>query len=227
MQSRTAPLITHAPAPWDLVGRGYLSVLRFSPDSRVQDSFLPPSLQGQRGKSPYGYLMFVDYAKSDVGPYHELLFIPGTFPFEDGRRHLSISRIFVSSMDSVVNGQRNWGIPKDVADFDVRYGKRGVDRVTVSKHGKVFAELEFKSYPVWLPFFGRLIPQRLRTLGQHHEGQTFIYAPSASGWIKPARTIRAKTDPDMFPNLGRARALLTVEVPRFRMNFPVSQIIQR
>ena len=61
----------------------------------------------------------------------------GTFAFEDGKRHLSISRIFVSTLDSVVNGQRNWGIPKDVAQFDVRYGDNGVDRVTVSRNGSL------------------------------------------------------------------------------------------
>ncbi len=221
------PVVTDAPAPWELVGRGYIAMLRFSPDSKVQDSFLLPSLAGKRGKSPYGWLMFVDYQSSDVGPYHELLFIPGSFPFEDGQRHLSISRIFVSSMDSVVNGQRNWGIPKDVADFDVRYGDNGIDRVAVSKNGKVFAELDFKSYPFWIPFLGALIPKRFRTLGQHHEGKTFVYTPSASGWVKPARTMRAKADPAMFPNLGRAKAVLTVEIPRFRMTFPVSKIIQR
>ncbi|HSW12537.1 MAG TPA: acetoacetate decarboxylase family protein [Solimonas sp.] len=221
----STPTITNAPAPWDLQGRGYISMLRFSRDSRVQDSFLLPSLLGKRGKSPWGYMMFVDYSHSDVGPYHELLFIPGSFPFEDGRNHLSISRIFVSSMDSVVNGQRNWGIPKDVAEFDVQYGKRGVDRVTVSKDGKVFAELEFRHYPLWLPFLGKLIPKRFRTLGQHHEGKTFVYAPSASGWVQPARLVSARVDPEVFPNLGRGRTVLTMKVARFRMCFPKSDII--
>jgi len=221
----STPVITHAPAPWDLRGRGYISLLRFSPDSRVQDSFLLPSLLGRRRKSPQALMMFVDYSQSDVGPYHELLFIPGSFPFEDGRNHLSISRIYVSSMDSVVNGQRNWGIPKDVAEFDVRYGKRGVDRVTVSKDGRVFAELVFRHYPLWLPFLGGLVPKRFRTLGQHHEGKTYVYSPSASGWVQPARLVSARIYPELFPNIGRARALLTVKVARFRMCFPVSKII--
>lgn len=219
--------IIDAPAPWDLVGRGYISVLRFSPDSRVQDTFLPTSLLRKRGRSPYGYLMFVDYQSSDAGPYHELLFIPGSFPFEDGQRHLTISRIFVSTMDSVANGRKNWGIPKELAEFDVRYGENGVDSVKLSKDGKVFAELEFKSYPFWMPFLGKLIPKRFRTLAQHYDDKTFVYTPEASGWIKPARTMRARVDPAMFPNLGRGKPVLTVEIPRFRMIFPVSKIIQR
>ncbi|TJY63237.1 hypothetical protein E4T66_05930 [Sinimarinibacterium sp. CAU 1509] len=219
------PAIANAPAPWLLHGRGYIAMLRFPDNCVAQDAFLPPSLAGRRGASRYGWMMFVDYASSDVGPYHELLFIPGSFPFADGKRHLSISRIFVSSMDSVVNGQRNWGIPKDVAQFDVRYGQHGVDQVRVSKNGSVFAELEFSSLPIWLPFSSVLVPRSLRTLGQHHDGQTYIYSPSASGWIKPARLRRARFDSAVFPDLGEAKPVLAVQVPRFRMTFPTSQVI--
>lgn len=217
--------ITLAPAPWQLQGRGYIALLRFDDGGREQDRFLPPSLAGRRLASPYAWLMFVDYSHSDVGPYHELLFIPGRFPFEDGRRHLSISRIFVSSMASVVNGQRNWGIPKDVADFEVCYGDGGVDRVRVAKDGSTFAELEFRPYPLPLPFPGGLVPAALRTLGQHRDGQSFLYAPQASGWLRPARLLRASADPAQFPDLGRARPVLTVAVRDFEMLFPVSRIL--
>ena len=105
---------------------------------------------------------------------NQLLFIPGSFAFEDGRRHLSISRIFVSTMDSVVNGRRNWGIPKEVAQFDVRYGDEGLDRVSVSRDGKTFAELDFKSWPLPLPFSTALLPGSMHTLGQHADGRHFI-----------------------------------------------------
>lgn len=219
------PSTALAPAPWQLQGRGYIAMLRFDDDGEQQDRFLPPTLQGRRARSPYAWLMFVDYARSDVGPYHELLFIPGSFPFEDGRKHLSISRIFVSSQASVDNGQRNWGIPKELAQFEVRYGAQGLDRVKVARHGRVFAELDFKSYPLPLPFPGGLVPAGLRTLGQHREGQSFIYAPSASGLVRPASLRRAWSDAAEFPLLARAKPVLAVEVSRFQMRFPVSRVL--
>lgn len=225
MQSRPSPLITDAPAPWDLLGRGYISLLRFAENSPAQDAFLPDSLSGKRSRSRTAWMMFVDYATSDVGPYHELLFIPGSFPFEDGRRHLSISRIFVSSMDSVVNGQRNWGIPKDEAQFDVRYGADGVDHVRVSKDGEFLAELQFRHYPLPLPFSTALVPKSLRTLAQHHDGKTYVYTPSAQGWVRPAKLVSARSNPNLFPDLAQARAPVSIAVPRFSMRFPVSRII--
>jgi hypothetical protein len=225
MQSRSLPQITEAPAPWLLHGRGYISLLRFPVSSRAQDAFVPDSLAGKRSRSRTAWMMFVDYQQSDVGPYHELLFIPGSFPFEDGRRHLSISRIFVSSIDSVVNGQRNWGIPKDVAQFDVRYGSDGIDAVTVRKDGALIAELRYRSWPLPLPFSTALVPRPWRTLGQHRDGSAFIYAPSANGWIRPASLLEARSNPELFPDLDGVTSPLSVAVPRFSMRFPVSMVL--
>lgn len=222
----TLPIV-EAPAPWWLKGRGYIAALRFADDSTEQDRFLPTTLLGKRKPSRIAWLMFVDYAHSDVGPYHELLFIPGSFPFADGKNHLSISRIFVSSMASVVNGQRNWGIPKDLAEFEVRYGDKGLDTVRVSKDGEFMAELRFKSYPLWLPFLGALVPRALRTLGQHRDGKTFVYSPSASGIVQPARLIEARSNPRLFPDLSKARPLFTVAIRRFWMRFPLSRIFNQ
>lgn len=217
-----SPSITDAPAPWDLHGRGYISLLRFPANSAAQEAFLPDSLRGKRSRSRTAWMMVVDYESSDVGPYHELLFIPGTFPFEDGRRHLSISRIFVSSMDSVVNGQRNWGIPKDEAQFDVRYGADGIDQVRVTKDGALIAELDYRHYPLPLPFSTAILPRGLHTLGQHRDGQGFIYTPTAHGWVRPARLTRMRSNPALFPDLTGVTAPLNVKVTRFAMTFPVS-----
>lgn len=225
MHTRNSPPITDAPAPWRLHGRGYISLLRFPRGSTAQDAFVPPSLAGTRSRSRTAWMMFVDYVQSDVGPYHELLFMPGSFAFEDGKRHLSISRIFVSSMASVVNGQRNWGIPKDLAQFDVRYGSDGVDAVTVRKDGALIAELRYRSWPLPLPFSTALVPRRWRALGQHRDGSAFIYVPSASGWIKPARLFEMRSNPDWFPDLAGVTAPLSVAVPRFVMTFPISTVL--
>ncbi|MEQ1438946.1 acetoacetate decarboxylase family protein [Fontimonas sp. SYSU GA230001] len=219
------PSVIDAPAPWRLQGRGYVSLLRCPADLLDGHSFVPESLRGKRSRAPYALMMFVDYASSPVGPYHELLFIPGSFAFEDGRRHLSISRIFVSTLDSVVNGQRNWGIPKDVAQFEVRYGDHGLDRVRVSRNGTCFAELAYTSWPLSLPVATALLPASWHTLAQHDRGQTFIYRPSARGWMRPARLVERRFDAFEFPDVASADVLATVKLTHFDMTFPASQIL--
>ena len=52
-----------------------------------------------------------------------------------------------------------------------------------------------------------------------------VYTPSAQGWIRPAKLVSARSNPDLFPDLAQARAPVSIAVPRFSMRFPVSQII--
>ena len=212
-----------APPPWDLRGSGYVVAVRMPQDILDHGSFLPPGCP-RLGRGRIAYAMFVDYAQSDVGPYHELLYIPG--PLRIGRRrNLSISRIFVSTWASVVNGEVNWGIPKDRCDFDVRYGADGVDRVALTAaDGTVFAEMELRAGGPRLPAPGHWVPQRLRTLSQLREGKVYSYAPLARGHFRFARVLNWRFDPRYFPDLARGEVVAAIRITDFHMLFPVSEI---
>lgn len=217
------PDVPLKPAPWSLRGQGWIVALQLPGGSTARDAFLPAGLAGL-GRGP-SLLMFVDYAASDCGPYHELLFIPGTFPFSDGKRHLTISRILVSTWDSVINGRRNWGIPKDRADFDVRYGIDGTreDHISVRSDGRLLADLRLSSWPLPLPVFGGIVPEAMRTLAQRFGASDYYYAPSSRGWIRPGRLLSWQFDAALFPDLAGARVLAAVKIPSFHMTFPVSR----
>src|SRR5512139_4173442 len=191
-------------APWDLRGSGWMVALKLPASDPAHDAFLPPELVG-RGRSLASYLMYVDYAESGCGPYRELLFIPGAFPFEDGRSHLSIGRILVSTWDSVVNGRNNWGIPKDRADFDVRQeGREEVVRVT--SEGRELCELRLAAlrFAPPLPVHGGIVPAALRTLAQRFRGNTYYYAPEARGRVRTGWLVSWRFDGALFPDLSGA-----------------------
>ncbi|KAH7338332.1 hypothetical protein B0J17DRAFT_662121 [Rhizoctonia solani] len=68
-----------------------------------------------------GTIQLIRYHSSPVGPYDELLYVPGQMNYKVGDSSvsgLSITRIYVSSFASVVNGRRNWNIPKRLARFE-------------------------------------------------------------------------------------------------------------
>jgi hypothetical protein len=214
--------MTHAPAPWVLVGQGYITLVMLSPDFVVQQGFVPDALQG-RFAGGMGMVMYVDYLSSDVGPYREILFIPGMFDV-GGRKYFSITRIFVSTRESVVNGRRNWGIPKELADFEVsREG--GVEYVRMSRDGRQFAELRFRALPFSVPVTTALVPRGPRTLVHLHEGRTYLTAPGARGAASPARLVHARIDGAVFPDFTQGRILGTVAVPKFLMTFPEARIL--
>ena len=221
------PEVPLRPAPWELRGSGWIVVLKLPGAHAAHDAFLPPELAG-RGRGLASCLMYVDYAASACGPYRELLFIPGAFPFADGRRHLSISRILVSTWDSVVNGRNNWGIPKDRADFDVVTG--GADgrdeHVSVTSDGREVCELRFGAprFAPPLPVHGGLLPAAWRTHAQRLRGHTYYYAPTARGRLRPGRLLSWRFDPELFPDLAGTAVLATFRVDSFRMTFPVARI---
>lgn len=221
------PDLPSCPAPWDLQGNGWIVALRRQAGHPAQDAFLPDDLAG-RGRGLASYLMYVDYSASGCGPYRELLFIPGAFPFPDGRRHLTISRILVSTWDSVVNGRDNWGIPKDRADFAVEQG--GADgreeRVRVTSDGREVCELRFATRRLApaLPVHAALVPTPLRTLAQRFRGRTHYFAPEARGRVRPGRLLSWRFDAALFPDLDGAPVAAAVKVESFRMRFPPARI---
>ena len=217
--------IIDAPAPWQLTGRGFICLLRPEPELLDKHSWVPDSLAGKR-RGGLSLMMFVDYASSPAGPYHELLFIPAQYQFEDGRKRFSISRIFVSTMDSVVNGQRNWGIPKQLADFKVS-DRQNSTQVALSKDGKTFADLSFEAFGPKLPVPRGLLPKAWRTLAQHWQDQTFVYQPNANGKARLARTRELNFDASEFPDLQRSSVLASFNLSTFNMTFPVAQIYPR
>jgi hypothetical protein len=222
------PDVPLCPPPWDLRGSGWIVALRLPPGSPAREAFLPAELAG-RSRSAVSFLMYVDYAESGCGPYRELLFIPGSFPFEDGRHHLSIGRILVSTWDSVVNGRNNWGIPKDRADFAVeRPDVDGRDeRIRVTSDGREVCELHFAVSRLAppLPVSGGLLPTGLRTLAQSFRGRTYYYAPEARGRVRLGRLVGWRFDATLFPDLAAAAVLAVMKVESFRMRFPVARIV--
>jgi hypothetical protein len=210
------------PAPWRLHGQGYILALWLP--RRVLDgaSFLPPELGASR-RGNIAWAMFADYAAADVGPYRELLFIPGSVRFSDARRR-SISRIFVSSEASAANARRNWGIPKECCDFRVRYGADRVDEVALARGGREFVRLRLRHYRPRVPLNGAWMPARLRTLGQLREGREYSYTPAATGHVAPARLLSAYIDPGCFPDIGAGRVVLALKATDFDLVFPAARV---
>ena len=60
----------------------------------------------------------VRYTETPVGPYDELLILPGYFngvgTAGEKRKDLRITGIWVSQEATLMNGRRNWNIPKQV-----------------------------------------------------------------------------------------------------------------
>lgn len=204
------------PAPWQLTGRGYVFPYRLDREFALAATHIPVGLKPSF-KGGFGALMLVDYSSSNCGPYHELLFIPGSFAV-DGRTLPSISRIFVSSMTSVVNGQRNWGIPKDQADFKVEKAPDGTEIWQVRFRGKEIFSARLQKGIVPLPVHSALIPHTLMQIWDHKRFYTRL---SARGIGRRAKILEIKGDGAHFPDLSQQKTFLGLgmSLDSFHMTF--------
>jgi hypothetical protein len=216
------PDVPRVPAPWTLQGHAWMVALRLPAGDPARTAFLPTDLQASL-KSAVSVLMCVAYDSAPCGPYRELLFVPGTAQFGQGR-YPTISRILVSTWDSVVNGRRNWGIPKDQASFDWSQAD-GNDHWRVSSDGREVCTLEF-TRPVGprLPLRSQWVPGAIGTVAQRLAGRTYYVRPEARGWMRMCRLRQMRCNGALFPDLGRATVLAALRIEGFRMVFPVARI---
>jgi hypothetical protein len=205
-----------APAPWTLTGNGLILLYRF-PKKWVEKNGFLAEYQRDSFKGLLGSVMFVDYHTTPVGPYRELLFIPGLFDLL-GQNTFSISKIYVSSHDSVWNGLENWGIPKEQCDFDLKTDGR-VAHFEASLHGVPFFEAHLQrggvSFPLTTALFPLRITQRLRE-------DLVVTRPQAKGKAYWASLKDVKVNAALFPDLASLKPLAALFVKDFEMTFPVA-----
>lgn len=216
------PEAAHLPGPWRLRAWAYALAVSMPEDVIDAGSFAPPSLAGKR-RGRMAYVLFADHQEADCGPYQQLLVAPAVYDFGDGT-YPTITKIYVSNYDCVVNGRRNWGFPEDRADFSIERGRDGIDSVRVSREGRVIASLKVKPYGLTFPVTSALLPAELRTVAQHWEGKTYKVTLSAKGSLRMAKLIEWSFDPALFPDLARGKVWLAGHFPSFDMTFPAATI---
>ena len=178
-QNHPSKVFKEAPAPWQLDGEGIILVYKFSKKWVETFGQLPMELQG-KFKGGLGYLMLVKYNSSPVGPYHELLLIPGKFS-PTGKQ--SITKIYVDSEESTQNGRANWGIPKNTLPFTWKEEK-GKSEIQIFSNNQVIFSCEVHSFGIPFPTSTSILPIDLH---QFWEGTDFYTKPSGSGWGKLAK----------------------------------------
>lgn len=202
----------HFAPPWSLKGEGIILCYKFRASWVEQSAFLTSAQQGCF-RGGLGYVMLVNYFESPVGPYKELLLIPGKF---NPHRRQVISRIFVDSSASTENGRYNWGIPKETRPITWR-SQANYDSICVGDEAAPIFSCDVRSCGFSFPISTRLLPIRLH---QELDGATFRTNPHGSGWARWSKVERMTVNPSQFPDISRLKPLLSLRVSPFHLCFP-------
>jgi hypothetical protein len=205
----------HFEPPWKLKGEGIIMVFRFKKEWVEENGFLNENQKGNF-KGGLGFVMLVNYGESPVGPYKELVFIPGKFKSNNLQ---SITRIFVDSDLSTENGRFNWGIPKETVP--IIWQKNGNEEtigIGTEEDPVLFCKISSGGIP--FPATTKIIPINLF---QKLEGKDFFTKPRGSGWAKLAKIESLKVDKAHFPDISKVKPLFCFKVNPFTMHFPLPE----
>ncbi len=201
------------PPPWDLEGEGF--ILPFWANEKKVFNWM--SEQEQKDfVGGLGAIMFVNYKSSNVGPYYELLFIPGDFQYK-GEHYKKITKIYVSSQLSLQEGRKNWGIPKELAEFewksqgDVTFIKAWNETGSLS--------VQLSKYFISFPISTALLPF---TLLQNLDGLLLKTRFIGKGMGKLSSVETWQTEGNFFPSLSQVAKLRlpALQVSPFSLVFP-------
>jgi len=212
-----------AKPPWTLTGNGYIFVFKFPHAFVEAHGFIPDHLEGKY-HGGLGTVMLVDYLTSPVGPYREALFVPGLFNYA-GHRLYSITKIFVSSIESVLDGQDNWGIPKELARFNITPVSDAIDRFTMSQDQRVLLDVTLRTRGPQIPLNTRWSPVKPRLI-QHFAGRDLITQPAGKGRMSLAHIEDICVNQAGFPDFSDIRPLAGFYAQDFTLKFPIPQLVK-
>ncbi|MCG6169395.1 acetoacetate decarboxylase family protein [Leptospira sp. FAT1] len=207
----------HFPAPWDLKGEGFLFPLWAKKDYNREMGFFSDE-DSKQYKGGLGSLMLVNYETSDVGPYYELLYIPGNFEYKD-ESYKRITRIFVSSQKSVEEGILNWAIPKERADF-VWMKEGNLTKISAYRNGKEFFRVTIATKGFSFPVSTKILPYTLLQKSPEGYLQT-QFIGKGKGRIATIQEIWS--DEAVFPDAIKGGMFKTgIHANPFELVFPVA-----
>ena len=127
----TTPFPVHPP-PWRCDAEAYwipfkadknLPDFAYAPLEAASPTFSNPEDVGEFAGG-LGMIQLLRYSSTPVGPYDEMVIIPGYFKPPNSKKnpslkkdHIRITRIYVNQKETTYNGRRNWNIPKHLAKF--------------------------------------------------------------------------------------------------------------
>jgi hypothetical protein len=207
--------------PWNLSGAGVITLYKFERDFLKSNNLIPKFLLNKKMKG-FGAVMFVNYEKSPVGPYQELLFIPSKFNI-NGKKVSTISKIYVSTEESLVNGYDNWAIPKELANFEVTIIDKKRTKVEITNQDEEIASFIFKETFLPVPISTKILGFNLLQKKNKDFYMTDFYGKgSGKMTIIEEQNINGK----YFPDIKDHTPIITLKVNPFHITFPKPEIIR-
>lgn len=210
--------IARARPPWLLRGDAFLVLTASPAEVNLVDAGIPAALEGIY-RSLFNVMVVADYRESPVGPFRELLYIPGRFRFGVDDEPMSITRSYATTEVAQLNRHAHWSVPSGLATIS-RTPNAGRDVFSAGE--QPFASFAFEAFGPELPLNGRVIPPAYRAFAQLAGDRTVLYTLAITGTMRAARFLPQKFDARMFPDMSKREAVLAIKISDFLAEFPAA-----
>ena len=217
----------HYLPPWQLKGEGFIIPFLANKKEIIENGFLSED-DKKTYKGGLGACMIVNYESSNVGPYFELLFIPGDFEHTDSSNKIKlykrITKIYVSSELSIQEGRLNWAIPKEYADFtwETKQKTTFINVLSKDKKNILSTSLKRKFFP--FPVTTKIYPVTLLQKSDSSQMIQTQFSGYGKGYISNINNWTL--DENFFIDIKRnARFYFGLAVNEFNITFPIPEMI--
>ena len=198
--------------PWKLLGEGIILIYKFKKEWVEKQGNLPKHLAGKFAGG-LGLVLLANYKDTPVGPFHEVLFIPGKFR---KTKKQAITKVITDTEVSTQNGHVNWGLPKETMPIEWETSS-AYDKVRITKSGKSIFAAEFETIGLSFPVSTAFFPLRLC---QTWNKLKYYIRLSGSGWGRFAKIKSLDLDPNFFPDIRDLSPILVMKINPLRIQFP-------
>ena len=204
---------------YEFKGNGYLLFYRFDEEFIRLETFLPEHLKNNYCRG-LGAVLYLNYTKSEIGPYEELVFIPGKFSYRGKKNHF-ISKSYVSTDAAIEFGRKNWFVPKEKADFSRIQVENNLENVSTHIGDEEVASFEIKKRNIKFRLgTSKFLSFSLMQL-QGEEPVKLNYSGSVTANFAKLTSIRVR--PAFFPNIAKFSPLIAFRLKNFTLRLPKNQ----
>jgi hypothetical protein len=210
--------VTRADAPWLVRGDAYILLTTSEREVNVADAGIDSALEGIYNNL-FNAMVVADYRESPIGPFRELLYIPGRFRFGFDDEPMSITRGYANSEAGLWNRRAHWGVPAQFAEITRQPLPTQGDHFAVGATS--FASFSFEVFGPDQPLNGKVIPRAFRSIGQRCDDVTLLYTFAITGTMRAARFIPHAFDSSMFPDMAKREFVACIKICDFLAEFPL------
>lgn len=196
-------------------GSGYISIYNFSEEFVKNDTFLDSKLKNMY-VGGLGAVVYINYESSSVGPYKQLLFIPGKFE-SNGKSRYVISKAYVSTQAAADFCKEKLSCDAEVANFEQKSITDDIEHVSICNEKGNILSFEIEEWGLRFPVSTSLVNFPIMQLDE--DGTPMLFEYKGEGEARFSKRISIEIRPALFPDFAQFSSIAMVKIDKFSLSF--------